>query len=277
MAASTPRSAARTAAREAESSAAFEVLARAGYAANGIVHILIGVLVLVLAFGGEAEGDQAGAMKALAAAPLGFVLLGLCAVALWALGLWHLAEGVLARDRSDDVQGAARKWGRRAAEWGQALVFVALGVIAAAVALGARPDAEATAEFASRGLLDVPGGSIVLALVGVGVGAGGASFVVMGVLRSFRKRMDIPDGTAGRAVEIAGVVGFVAKGAALLIVGILLVIAAVRTDAETAGGMDGAIDALLGLALGPLLAGVVGAGLLAYGVFTVFRARFARM
>lgn len=277
MSAPSPKAAAKAAARQAESSAAFEVLARAGYVANGAVHILIGVLVLILAFGGDAEGDQAGAMKALAAAPLGFVLLWLIAVALWALGLWHLAEGILARDRSDDVKGAARKWGRRAAEWGQALVFIVLGIVAAAIALGARPDAEAAAESASRGLLDIPGGPIVLALIGVGIGAGGVAFVVMGMLRSFRKRMDIPDGRRGRAIEIAGVVGFVAKGIALVIVGVLLLIAAVRGDAETAGGLDGAVEALLALALGPLLAGIVGAGFLAYGVFTVFRARFARM
>jgi hypothetical protein len=277
MAAPSPKAAAKAAAREAESSAAFEVLARAGYAANGIVHILIGVVVLVLAFGGDAEGDQSGAMKAVAAAPLGFVLLWLIAIALWALGLWHLAEGILARDRSDDVKGAARKWGRRAAEWGQALVFVALGLFAAAVAVGARPSAEKAAEAASRGLLEVPGGPVVLTLVGLGVGTAGVSFIVMGVLRSFRNRMDIPDAARGRAIEAAGVVGFVAKGVALAIVGVLLIIAAVRGDAETAGGLDGAIDALLNLALGPLLAGIVGVGFLAYGFFTVYRASLARM
>lgn len=277
MTGSSPKAAARAAAREAESSTTFESVARAGYVANGLVHVLIGVLVLVLAFGGEAEGDQAGALKAVAGAPLGFVLLGLAAAALWALGLWHLAEGILARDRSDDAKGAAKKWGRRAAEWGQSLVFIALGGIAAAVALGARPDAEKTAEDASRGLLDVPGGPIVLALIGAGIAVGGIAFVVMGALRSFRRRMRIPPGRRGRVIEIAGAIGFVAKGVALVIVGILLIVAAVRRDAEAAGGLDGAIDALLGLALGPLLAGVVGVGFLAYGVFTVVRAGLARM
>jgi hypothetical protein len=277
MVAPSPKTAAKAVASDARSNTAFEVLARAGYVASGIVHVLIGVVVLVLAFGGDGEGDQVGAMKALAGAPLGLVLLWLIAITLWALGLWHLAEGILARDRSDDVKGAAKKWGRRAAEWGQALVFIALGLLAAAIALGARPDAEKTAESASRGLLDIPGGPIVLALIGVGVTAGGVSFVVMGVRRSFHKRLDIPAGARGRAVEIAGVIGFVAKGVALVIVGVLLLLAAVRTDAETAGGLDGAVDALLNLSLGPLLAGVVGAGFLAYGFFTVFRASFAKM
>jgi hypothetical protein len=269
--------AAKAVAREAEASPAFEVLARAGYAANGIVHLLIGIIVLVIAFGGRAEGDQAGAFKAVAGAPLGFVLLWLIAIALAALGIWHIAEGILAHDWSGDVKGAARKWGRRAAEWGQGLIFLALGLIAAAVALGARPNAEKTAETASRGLLYLPGGPIVLALVGLGIAIGGVSFVAMGFLRSFQKRMRIPDGALGRTVTVAGIVGFIAKGLALVIVGVLLVIAAVRTDAKTAGGLDGAVDALLELALGPLLVAVVGAGFIAYGAFTVARARYARM
>ena len=255
----------------------FELFARAGYVANGIVHILLGVLVLVIAFGGEVEGDQAGVLKAVAAAPLGFVLLWLIAAALWALGLWHAAEGLLARDLSGDTKGAAKKWGRRTSEWGQAVVFIGLGVIAAAVALGARPNAEEAAEEASRGLIDIPGGPIVLSLIGLGFAAAGVAFVAMGILRSFHNRMDIPDTAVGRGVTGLGIVGFIAKGVALAIVGVLLLVAALSTDAEVAGGIDGAVDAMLALALGPLIAGVVGAGFIAYGVFTVARARFARM
>ena len=270
-------SSAKRLAREAESNAVFETTARAGYVANGLVHVLIGVIVVMIAAGGDGEGDQAGAMKAVAGAPAGFVALWLIAAALWALALWHAIEGVLARDRSGDLKGAARKWGRRAAEWGQALVFAVLGLISAAVAMGARPNAERTTEDASRILLEVPGGPILLALIGLGVGIGGIAFIVMGINRSFRKRIRIPDGRHGLAVTVLGVVGFVAKGVSLAIIGLLLVIAAVATDADTAGALDGAVDAILDLPLGPVLGWVVGVGFVAYGVFTVARARYARM
>ncbi len=264
-------------AREAESNSVFETLARAGYVANGVIHALIGVIVIVIASGGRGEGDQAGALKAVAGAPVGFIVLWLIAIGLWALALWHVSEGILAHDLSGDVEGAARKWSRRLAEFGQAAVFAALGAIAAAVAVGARPDGEEAAEGASRGLLQLPGGPIVLGLIGVAIGIGGAAFVVMGVRRSFRTRIRIPQGAIGRSVTVLGVVGFIAKGVALLIVGVLLVIAAVRADAKAAGGLDGAVDALLDLPLGPALAWVVGLGLIAYGVFTIARARFAWM
>jgi hypothetical protein len=264
-------------AREAESNAVFEAVARAGYVANGVVHVLIGIIVLVIAAGGDGEGDQAGALKAVAGAPAGFVVLWLIAIGLWALGLWHGIEGLLARDRSGDLQGAARKWGRRTAEWGQAVIFVVLGLIAAAVALGARPDAEQTTEDASRTLLRIPGGPILLALIGLGIAIGGIAFIVMGIMRSFRNRIRIPDGRHGVAITVLGVVGFVAKGVALAVVGLLLIIAAVATDADTAAALDGAVDAMLELPFGPALGWVVGLGFIAYGVFTIARARYARM
>lgn len=265
------------AARDAASNPVLRMLARGGYAANGVMHVVIGSITLTIALGARGEGDQAGALKAVAAAPLGFLLLWIIAVALVALGTWHAVAGVVVPRFTHDVEGEARKWGRRISEWGQGIVFIALGLIAAAVALGARPNAEAAVSEASRGVLQLPGGSIVLALTGVGVGIAGVSFVVMGVLRSFRARMDIPRDATGTTVTVLGVVGFVAKGVSLTIVGILLLIAGIRGEARTAGGLDGAIDALLSVMLGPLLVGLVGGGFIAYGVFTVFRAWYARL
>lgn len=262
----------KSAARDAESSAPLRTLARGGYAANGVVHLLIGVIVFSIAVGGSGDSDQAGAFLAIAAAPMGFVGLWALAVLLWALGVWHLLEGVIA-SRASDV----KKWGVRISEWGQAVVFLALGTIAASVALGARPSGDDSAKEASRGVLTLPGGPWILALVGLGVAIGGISFIVMGVLRSFRKKVSLPSGPMGTGITILGVVGFIAKGIALTIVGVLLLVAAAKVDAESAGGLDGAIQALLGVYLGPLLVGLVGAGFIAYGVFCFFRAKYARL
>lgn len=264
-------------AREAEQSTPLRALARAGYAANGVVHILIGVIALVVAFGGDGAIDQSGALMGIAGLPLGFVALWSIAITLGALGVWQLLEGILAPAPTADARGLAQKWGRRVGAWGQAAIFMALGVISASVALGARVNTEQAVEYASRGLLRIPGGPIVLVLVGLGIGIGGIAFIVMGVRRSFRNKIDIPEHGIGRSIAGLGVVGFVAKGIALVIVGVLLVIAALRSDADTAGGLDGALQALLTVTLGPWLVAAVGIGFIAYGVFCLFRARYARL
>ncbi len=265
------------AARDAERSTLFRWTARAGYIANGVVHVLIGAIALAVAFGGKGETDQAGALEVIAGAPLGFVALWLIAITLCALGIWQVLEGILERKPSDDSQGAVKKWGQRIGKWGQAVIFIVLALIAASVALGAHVDAEKAAENTSRGLLHIPGGPIVLALTGLGIGIGGITFIVMGVRRSFRRNVEIPEHGVGRSISGLGVVGFVAKGTALVIVGILLVVASVRSDADAAGGLDGALRALLSLAFGPLLVIIVGIGFIAYGFFCFFRARYARL
>lgn len=256
-------------AREATSKPAFRALARAGFAANGVVHVLLGAIVLAVAFGARGDADQSGAFRAIATAPLGFVVLWVIAAALIALALWRVAEGILVRG------GDLSDWGARASAWGQAAVFVALGVVSAAVALGARPNADRAAEDTSRGVLQIPGGVFVLAAVGVGFVGAGIGFAVAGMLRTYRKKMTLPRSGIGRVVDVLGIAGYIGKGAALGIVGVLLVVAAVKGDADAAGGLDGAVDGLIQMPFGPFLAALVGVGLIAYGVFTAIRSRYA--
>lgn len=262
----------RRVARDAEANPAVRALARAGYAADGLVHLLIGAIVLVVTFGGDGESDQTGAFKAVAAAPLGFVALWVLAVALWALAAYHLFEAMLAR--GDNV---AKKWARRLGELGQVVAFAALGIIAAVVAAGAHPNGEQSVETASGTLIAIPGGPLLLGAIGLGVAIAGAAFFGFGVTRRFREHTAIPSGTPGVVVTTVGVVGYLAKGIALVVVGALLVVASVTLDQDVAGGLDGAVNALLALPYGPWLGGVVGIGLLAYGLFLFARARYAKL
>ncbi|WP_336991595.1 DUF1206 domain-containing protein [Leucobacter sp. VD1] len=262
----------KSAARSAERKTPLRVLARSGYVASGLIHLIIGGIALALAWGGRGEADQAGALTALASAPLGFAALWVVAGLLWALAAYHGVHGVALR-----IEQRPKRWARRSAEWGQAALFLVMGVLAAAVAVGARPDPDSSAREASRGLLTVPGGPVLLGLIGAGVAIGGVSWIVMGVRRSFRKRVALPPGLFGRVVAGIGVLGFVMKGVALTAVGVLLVEAAVQRDPQAAGGFDAAIESLRGLPFGGALVAVMGTGFVAYGVFCVFRARYAKL
>lgn len=258
-------------AREATAHPAVRALARSGFAANGVVHLLLGGIILAIAFGGEGDADQSGALRAIAAAPLGFAVLWVIAVALAALALWRVCEGMLVRVRE------LQDWGPRVSAWGQAVVYGALAVIAASVALGARPDSDRTAAETTRTLLSMPGGAVVVVVVGLAIAGAGVAFVVNGVRRSFRKKVRLPRGRAGSAYSALGVVGYAGKGAALGIVGVLLIVAAVNADPSSAGGLDQAVDGLLAMPYGRALTVVVALGLLGYGVFTVLRTRYARL
>lgn len=262
----------KSAARDAEEITPLRWLARGGYVANGLVHLLVGVIALVIAWRGRGESDQAGALVAIASLPLGFLALWAIAVLLTVLGVYHAIHGVALR-----ITVRRKRWARRVAEWGQAGVFLAMGGFAAFVALGARPDPDQSVQDASRTALSMPGGWLLLGAVGLGIGIGGIAWIIMGLRRSYRKQIDLPAGTTGHVISALGVVGFIAKGMALVVVGVLILAAALQRDPELAGGLDDAIQSIRALPYGNLMVGVIGTGFLLFGVFCMFRARFARM
>ena len=72
---------------------ALEMTARIGYAVNGVLHIIIGVIALALAFGARgASADQSGALGSMAENPLGVVVLWIAVVAWLGLGIWRRDE-----------------------------------------------------------------------------------------------------------------------------------------------------------------------------------------
>ena len=68
---------------KATDSKAFEYTARVGFAASGVLHLLVAFIILRLAFGSGGNADQSGALATLAGQPGG-------AVMLW--GCWHTAS-----------------------------------------------------------------------------------------------------------------------------------------------------------------------------------------
>jgi hypothetical protein len=117
----------------------------------------------------------------------------------------------------------------------------------------------------------------VIGFIGLVVAAIGVAFVIRGFTRAFEKRLNIPAGKTGKGIVTFGVVGYVAKGIAVAITGILFIVAAFTHDAAAAGGLDAALHSLAALPMGTVILWIVGAGLIIYGIFCLFRARYARM
>lgn len=81
----------------------------------------------------------------------------------------------------------------------------------------------------------------------------------------------------GTWAVLAGRVGYVAKGIALVVMGLLFVAGAVHGSAAETTGLDGALHSLREQPFGSILLTLVGAGIAAYGVYSFARARYARV
>lgn len=180
-----------------------------------------------------------------------------------------------AADKAEEVTNSRAKKLKAA---GQAVVFAALALSLAAFARGSNADNRESASDLTVGLLKAPGGLLLLVVIGAAIAVTGIVFVVLGFRKAFKKHLRMPPSPAARrGVTGLGIIGYAAKGVALFVTGLLVIIAAVSLRPEQSTGLDGGLRALREQPYGVYLLAAVGAGLICYGAYMVVRARFARM
>lgn len=261
---------------KATDSKAFEYTARAGFAASGVLHLLVAFIILRLAFGSGGNADQSGALATLAKQPGGSFMLWVAAVGLLALGLWRVAEAVVGSkpgERSGQQQddSPARK---RAKSIGLAIVNFAMALSAARFAMGSGQSSGRQNSGMSAQLMQSGWGKALLIVVGLGVAAVGGYHVYKGASKKFLKDLRVSGGTPVTAV---GVSGYVAKGLVLVGAGLLVVFATFAADPSKAAGLDAAVKTLGQAPFGKFLLILAALGIAAFGAYSFVRSRHGRM
>jgi Domain of Unknown Function (DUF1206) len=264
-------------AEQAGDSASLELLARAGLIAYGVVHLLIGWLAVQIAWSvsGRKSADTSGALKTLADQPFGKILLWLVAVGLAALALWQASEAIWGyRNRE-----AAKRIGKQLTSGVMAVIYGALGVSAASVALGSRSSSSQSQKQATSGVLAWPAGRVIVVVAGLIIIGVGVAHVVKGVKKSFAEEIDTSSMSpvARTGVAQLGQIGYIAKGVALAVVGGLLSYATLTFDRHKAQGLDGAMQTILAQPFGRFLLTAAALGFVAFGVFAILQSRYRRM
>lgn len=259
-------------ARASRSTKPLRFLARAGFAVNGLVSAIIGIIAIGIAVTGGGSADQSGAFAAISATPGGLVTLWVIAIALAALGLWYLLGSFLTYGR--DTKRRVAKIGMQI---GKGIAYLLLAGAALGFVRGSEGSGANQATVLTAQLMATPGGIALIVLIGLLFAAIGIYMVRKGLTRRFKSDITLPSGSAGKAVEGVGVFGYIARGIALFIVGALFIAAAVTFDPSKATGLDGALRTLATLPFGQLLLVIVGLGFIAYGIYSVLRARLANL
>ncbi len=111
---------------------------------------------------------------------------------------------------------------------------------------GKKSSSADTQQQASEDLMTSTGGRFFVAFAGIAIAAIGAGLVIYGLQKNFLKHLKTSQMTARirRLSERLGVTGYVAKGTAYGIAGILFLVAAVQYDPDKARGLDATLAAL---------------------------------
>lgn len=244
---------------------------RIGLVAYGIVHLMVGWLALQLAFGEKEESaSNTGALHALAEQPAGGVLVWVIAFGMFLLVVWRLLEFFFGFREVDDD---AKRWRKRATSLFKAVIYGVLGWSAAKVALG--EGSKGGTDSTTAKLMDLPGGQLIVGAAGLAIIGYGVALVVRGWTEKFTEHLDAQGqtGKEGSAYVMLGKVGYIAKGIAIALVGGLFVYAAVKHEPKESGGLDQALQTVLGYPFGQVLLVAIGAGIACYGLFCFARAR----
>src|SRR4051794_38729948 len=245
---------------------------RAGLVAKGVSFGLVAVLAILVALGqGGKMTDRQGALRALAGKPFGELALIVLAIGFAGYALWRLADAALDwRDEGDDASGLAK----RGASVAKAAIYVGLLWTTVSILLDAGGGGGGSERKHTGGVLAWPLGRELVFAVAVGVAGAAAFNVYRGVTRKFAEKLRGMDEGTERAAVASGVVGHLARGVVFGLVAWFLAKAAVQYDAQNAVGLDGALARLAHEPYGRTLLGITAGGLLAYGVYCLFEARY---
>jgi hypothetical protein len=249
-----------------------EALARTGYAARGVVYVVIGFLAVLAAFGRSETPDTQSALEALLAQPFGTLLLWLIALGLACFAVWRVVQGL--RD-TDDHGGDAKGMAIRAGLLLSAVSYAALAVLAASL-VSAFGGGEGSDDPSGRWLGAVHGAG--LAWLAVYVVAAllfvvGAAHIAKGLRAGFEKYFRCGEDVM-RWLKPLARFGLIARGIVFLIIAGLIFRGGLAYDAEQQPGLGDALRAVQTYAFGWFLFLAIGLGLLAFGGYSLAEARY---
>ena len=254
-----------------------EWLARAGLAARGVVYGLIGILAIKVSLGaGGQTTDQQGALKTIAGSPFGKVLLILVTVGLFGYALWRLVRAGIGHgpetgddDLKDRVSGVV-----------SGIAYGALAITAVKILAGASSSSSSSkTEKATGGVLGWPGGRYIVIVAGVVVIGVAVDQALKGIQRKFLEDSKTAQMSPGveSAFTAVGVVGYVARAVVFALIGWFVIKAAIDFDPDKAVGLDQALAKLANSTFGPVVLGVVAAGLIAFGCYSLLDAKYRKV
>ncbi len=270
------------AARTAAYSQWITLLARLGYAAKGIVYLIIGWLAVLVAIGaGGKTTDQRGALQTINAEPFGKFLLAILIIGLIGFGIWCFLQAWFDTEgKGSDIKGIIGRLGYVVTGISYfVLAFGAFQLVTRTGSGSATKSTTASTQDVTAQLLNHSWGVAVVVIVGLIIIGVACYMFAKAYTAKFQRRL-LLTGLSARfrsGVIFLGRFGYAALGVVFSIIGIFLIVAAVQHNPHEAKGLDTALATLAHQPFGQVLLGIVALGLVAYGVYSFFEARYRRV
>ncbi|WML47207.1 DUF1206 domain-containing protein [Neobacillus sp. PS3-34] len=248
---------------------------RFGMMAKGIVFSFIGILAVMaaLGLGGKTTGTK-GVFYSLAGIPFGEGLLLIIGIGLVGYIVWQLIKAIKdPEDKGHDMKGIVTRSGY----FISAIIYSSLSFNAIKVALHAGSAGGSGSEKTlSAKMLSYPLGQWIVGLVGVVIIIYGLSEIVSGYKEKFMRKFNVGKMSQHerRIARNSGKIGLISRGIVLSMVGSFFIQTAITANPNHTKGLGGALSELAKQPYGQWLLGIVGFGLILYGLYGVIKGRY---
>ena len=255
-------------------STAFEWLARAGLLARGVIYGLIGLLAFELAIGaGGSTTSQQGALHEIAQQPFGKVLLALTAIGLAGYSIWRFVRAAIGHG-TEDSDSTLERLGGVVSGIGYAI----LCATAIEILIGSGGGGGGTSQT-TGGILGWPGGVWIVGIAGIVTIGEGLEQGYRGFSKKFLEKSKTAEMSAAAKTWFTriGVLGHLSRMVVFVLIGYFLVKAAIDYNPDAAVSLDGALTKVASASYGPVLLGIVAAGLAAFGLYSILDSRYRKV
>lgn len=252
-------------------------LARSGYAARGVVYLIIGAFAFLAGTGGGKTVGTKGAIQQLLGQPFGEALLWIMVIGLVAYAAWRLTQAIADPEgHGTDAKGLAIRAGLVGSAIAYALLTLfTLGLLGSPLGDAGSSGGSGGQDFLS-GLLGWKHSNYLvylIALVPLGVGI---AHVIKGWKAKFEKYFNASEHVM-RWVRPISRAGLIARGVAFFVVAGMLFTGGARYEPTDPPGLEDALDALQTLPFGTFWLSLVGLGLVAFALYSFSEAIWRRI
>lgn len=252
----------------------FEWFARAGLAARAAIYLIIGVLALKLALpdSGGSTTSQQGALQQIAQESFGKWLLIATAVGLAGYATWRLVRAVIGHGPESGEDSAFDRLGG-------VVSAIAYGILCGTAISIVAGSGSSGGSQTTGGVLGWTGGTWIVGIAGAIVIGVGIEQGYKGIKKKFLEKSKTEK--MSQKVESAftgfGIAGHLARGVVFVLMGYLLIKAAVDYNPKAPVSLDAALSELAQADYGPVLLGLVAAGLVAFGLYALADSRYRKV
>ena len=235
-----------------------------GYAARGVVYLVIGGLAVWGAIGkGGRTTDSKGAILEITQHSFGSILLVILIMSLLGYVIWRLIQAIKDTDgHGSSAKGLAVRGGLIASAISHAL----LALWALKLLLGDQRNSHNNEQYLATDL-----GQIIAGLLGIVFIGAGLAHIFKGWTARFERYMNIPSSQNSWAKPLCRF-GLISCGIVWCIIGWFFINSALSARSGEVKGIVDALELLRGSGYGNWLFGIVAAGLFAFGIYSLLEA-----